>query len=202
MTGVGLEIPDAPGRDVIFDGIALDEHGRVIPVMNSDVGFTMMFGDPSEDTLAHIADTLLAPFPFGLGTDVGLVVANPAFAGDKLRGDFTAQHYHGTVVWSWQQAMMAASLRRQIERGDISDVTRGKLAAAEVRTWDLISRTETYRSAELWTWRTDRGRMTYVPFGQNAGDHSESNPNQGWSHAFIGVRPPPDLGKSPGPTIR
>ena len=196
MRTQSLLMPPAPGRAVDFNGISLDDHGKIVPVMHSDEGFLMMFGDPPEDTLLHIADILIAPFPFGLRSDVGLLVANPAFSDEKMQSYFTPQHYHGVVTWSWQQAMMAAALRRQVERADISKLTRRKLELAETRVWDVITRTEKYRSAELWTWHPERGTMAYTPFGQNAGDHSESNPNQGWSHAFIGVRPPPNLGHS------
>jgi hypothetical protein len=35
-------------------------------------------------------------------TDVGMVVANPAYGGDPVYAqNFTTGAYHGTVVWGW-----------------------------------------------------------------------------------------------------
>lgn len=190
MKHQNLRVPATPTHPVAFNGVSLDEKGRVIPVMHSDEGFLLLFNEPSEEILLEVAEKLMTPFPFGLQSDIGMIVANPAFSPEKMQKFFTPRHYHGTVVWSWQQAMMAAALRRQIERKDLTHFTRDKLEVAEIRLWEMISRTQRYRTSELWTWRTERGGMAYAAFGHNEGDHAESNPNQGWSHAYIGVRPP------------
>ncbi len=198
MRDQNLRLPAAPSHPVAFNGVSLDEKGRVIPVMHSDEGFLLLFNEPREEILLEVAEKLMTPFPYGLQTDIGMLVANPAFTKRKMQNFFTPKHYHGTVVWSWQQAMMATALRKQIERRDLSNFTRDKLELAETRMWEMIARTQRYRTSELWTWRGERGTMAYTAFGHNEGDHAESNPNQGWSHAYIGVRPParfnaPDL---------
>jgi hypothetical protein len=66
--------------------------------------------------LSQTADHILHEFPVGLHTDVGLFVANPAYGDADLQGAFKNSDYHGTVVWSWQLAMMAAGMARQLSR--------------------------------------------------------------------------------------
>jgi hypothetical protein len=86
---------------------------------------------------------------------------------------------------------MAAGLRRQLERPDLSAPIREKLAAAERALWQIIHSTRSHQAAELWTWKaSEDGHMIYAPYGRSADDHTESNPNQGWSHAYLGLHDP------------
>ncbi|KAH6992868.1 hypothetical protein EDB82DRAFT_545169 [Fusarium venenatum] len=63
------------------------------------------------------ANAILRPFPAGLSTPFGIVVANSALADNKeITAGFTNSAYHGTVVWSWQLALMANGLERQLAR--------------------------------------------------------------------------------------
>lgn len=178
------------GGTVRFSALSLDEHGRPVPVMHSDEGFRMLFVDPDPEALEAIASSLVRPFPYGLRSRVGMLIANPAFANAEKQSLFTTAHYHGTVVWSWQQAMMAAGLARQIKRRDLPASTRKTLRYAQSVLWGMIRATQPYRTAELWSWRPENGVMVYVPYGQGENDHTEANPDQGWSHAFLGLIPP------------
>lgn len=178
------------GQGLRFSAIALDETGRPIPVMHSDEGFRLLFTDPEPSTLSDIAGILVRPFPYGLRSRIGMLIANPAFASAEKQSLFTTAHYHGTVVWSWQQALMAAGLARQLKRRDLPVHTRKSLRYAQSVIWGEIRATERYRTAELWSWRVENGVMVYVPYGQGENDHTEANPDQGWSHAFLGLTPP------------
>jgi hypothetical protein len=52
--------------------------------------------------LNQTANHLNTRFPVGLMTDVGMLVANPAYGGDPVYAqNFTTGAYHGTVVWGW-----------------------------------------------------------------------------------------------------
>jgi hypothetical protein len=67
------------------------------------------------------ANHILSNYPVGLSTDAGLIVANPAYGGSQdLANGFNNGGYHGTVIWSWQLAMMAAGLAKQLDRCDSS----------------------------------------------------------------------------------
>jgi hypothetical protein len=179
------------GDRVMFPAVALDRAFRPVPVMNSDVGFVLEFRRPSQEFLRAVVPVLLAPFPVGLRTPVGMVVASPAYADDPaLRAQFTRNHYHGTVVWSWQQALLASGLRRQLARDDLDPETRSALVGAEAELWRVIAATDQFRTSELWSWDLRDGQFHPVPFGQEAAHITESNAAQLWSTVFLGVRPP------------
>jgi len=177
--------------ELVYAALALDGAGAPIEVMHSDDSFAMLFTWPHPDRLLRMAQRILRPFPAGLRTPVGVVVANAAYATDpEVRKLFTAGHYHGAVVWSWQQAMLAAGLRRQIARKDIAAAVRTTLVKAEKALWDVIEATGDARTGELWSWKYEAGAYKLVPFGQGAGHQSESNAAQLWSTVYLAVRRP------------
>ncbi len=180
--------------------LALDEKGRPIPVLHSDTGFRLLFRNPPESELRAILDSVLQPLPAGLLTPVGMLVANPAYASSRQQAMFTRRHYHGMVVWSWQQAIMAAGLARQLERRDISPATRAGLLRARRAVWAAIAATRTRQAAELWSWSIARGRYRIVPFRPAGGHESEANAVQLWSTVFLALRPP--VGAAPTPLGR
>ena len=147
------------------------------------------------------------PFPAGLASPVGLIVANPGFADPSfgvvdprapdddvltpLRDLFTPAHYHGAVVWSWQQALLAKGLRRQLARSDASTSARQALASAECALWRAIDATRGVSTRELWSWAPGAdGRPELRPFGAGTSDTDESNAIQLWSTVYLAVRPP------------
>ena len=148
----------------------------------------LLFGEPASAILEQIARQLLRPFPAGLRTPVGIVIANPVFCPEEqLRARFTRDHYHGTVVWSWQHALLAAGLRRQLERSGLPGPTRQLLRAAEEELWRLIDATSEQRRAELWSWRAEGARYELVPYGASDDHHSAANPIQLWSTVFLAL---------------
>jgi hypothetical protein len=115
--------------DITYYGVAIDgdvsaplTNSSVVPIMNTDDCFRhFLLNTTNQQQLSayldQTADHILQPFPVGLSSDVGLFVANPAYAGDaNFAGAFSQTAYHGTVVWSWQLAMMGAGLSRQLGR--------------------------------------------------------------------------------------
>jgi hypothetical protein len=94
------------------------------------------------------------------------------------------------VVWSWQQAMLAAGLRRQLARVDLSERTRAALTSAEAALWEVIHAAGPHRTAELWSWGVAGGWFERVAFGAASGHHDESNPVQLWSTVYLAVRSP------------
>lgn len=180
-------IGDAPMR---FPAIALDAQGRSIPVQNSDPGFALLFARPPAEALSVMASSFIDAFPAGLRTGVGMLVANPAFADAAIQRKFSPNAYHGTVVWSWQQALVAAGLARQLERRDLPADVRASLARAQSCLWDGIEATRRVQSSELWSWRYADGRYQVVPFGAAGADVDESNAAQLWSTVYLALRRP------------
>jgi hypothetical protein len=199
------------GNKYSLYGISLDRSGAPLPIMHTDHGFVMEFARPSEAYLVRVAATISKDFPAGLMSRVGVMVANPAFASAtftvtdpkdlknpnddvpnvKVRDIFTNAQYHGAVVWSWQQALLASGLRRQLERTDLAAATRTALQQAECKLWDTIDAAQRVRAGELWSWTPSAsGQLEYRAFGFNVADVDESNAAQLWSTVYLVVKRP------------
>lgn len=174
----------------VFHAISLDKNGRPVPIVNSDEGFELLFGHPSAADLETFVGGIMRPFPAGLMTDIGLLVANPAFADAAAQNRFTPAAYHGAVVWSWQQALLAAGLERQLARADLPTPTRTRLRTAQTELWRAITATRAVQSSELWSWAFRDGRYQVVAFGAGKADVDESNAAQLWSTVYLAVQPP------------
>jgi hypothetical protein len=191
-----LKIADGPalravdGSLVSFPALSLSADYKTIPVIHSDVGFELLFGRPTSTALRVAATALMRAFPAGLLTPVGVVVANPVYAAPAIEGKLTRSAYHGTVVWSWQQAVLAAGLKRQIQRLDLPPPVKEDLRAAQTELWHAIEAAHSMRNSELWTWTFERGRFEIAPFGANASDADESNAAQLWSTVYLAIPAP------------
>jgi hypothetical protein len=174
-----------------YHAIALDAGGKPVPILHSDEGFALLFGSPSPDALDIAAGTIERPFPAGLMTGAGMLVANPVFARPALQKRFGPNAYHGAVIWSWQQALAAAGLARQLRRTDLPDTICRRLRAAEADLWRAIETGWDLRSSELWSWRHTDGSYRIVPFGAGGADADEANAAQLWSTVYLAVRRPP-----------
>jgi len=182
------------GARLAFHALSLDERGRPVPILHSDEGFRLLLTNPAPSELERCVEAIVRPFPAGLLTDAGLLVANPAFASPELRREFTSSAYHGTVIWSWQQALLAAGLERQLRRGDLPGPARARLLLARAALWTAIDKTAAMRTSELWTWTYAGGQYHAEPFGRRGADADESNAAQLWSTVFLGLT----SGTSPG----
>lgn len=176
------------GNAVSFHAISLDASGKPIPIVNSDETLALLFGAPDPATLDGDVRTVIRPFPLGLLTGAGLLVANPVFADDALAAHFTNHAYHGTVVWSWQQALLASGLHKQLQRTDLPPPVQQHLRAALQTLRQVIQATKSMRTSELWSWRFAGGRYRIVPFGSSGTDADESNAAQLWSSVYLAVQ--------------
>jgi hypothetical protein len=187
-----LSIPTVPvkQKSVRFHALSLDEHGRKVPVVHSDESAALLFANPVPAALERALDAMMQPFPLGLMTDAGLVVANPVFAEPAVQARFSRNAYHGTVIWSWQQALLAAGLERQLKRHDLPAPVRAKLQEAQKELWRVIDANKSFSSSELWTWKPEQGHIVAAAFGANAGDADEANAAQLWSTVYLAIHQP------------
>jgi hypothetical protein len=189
-------------EEVKFHALALDGtfNQSLVRVMNTDSCFRHFFLNTTNQTqlssfLEETAEHILQPFPIGLSTSIGLLIANPAYGGASVyASNFTASAYHGTVVWSWQLAMMAQGLARQLDRCNLpSDVPEfcdngalyDKVLAAYNHLWDIIDANEQQLSSEVWSWRWEDGGYKVVSLGSIS--TTESDIRQLWSLTFLAV---------------
>jgi hypothetical protein len=178
------------GSPVAFKAVALDATGSPIAVINSDQALTLLFLElPGKEVERSVA-TLMRPFPAGLLTGVGPVVANPAYAGEAMEASFGRSRYHGTVVWSWQQAMLAAGIDRQLQRDDLNDAAHAVLGSAQASLRSVIDAVHAVRGSELWSWSQKNGTYRVEPFGQRQEDETESNAAQLWSTVYLALPDP------------
>lgn len=156
-----------------YYALAFDGHNNhdVVKVMNTDVCFRLFLINGTDDgqltdLLNSTANNVLAEFPFGLSTDQGLVISNPAFGGDAVyAANWTTATYHGTVVWSWPMAMLARGLERQLARcagGELEEphprfcadeAVYRNVRGAYNHLWDVIDANTAHLTSELWAWK-------------------------------------------------
>ena len=184
-----------------FHGLSLNGYNNtaIVEVMNTDVAFRHFLLNTTDDEqltplMNQTAQQIMLPFPVGLSTDVGMLIANPAYGGNPVyAANWTRAAYHGTVVWGWPMAMMARGLENQLDRCSGSTapafctdtVVHGNVLAAYNHLWDLIEANEQYLSQEEWSWTWKSGKFTFT----SAGDLSptESDIRQLWSLTFLAV---------------
>lgn len=187
----GAALASLPNEgEVVFNALSLDAQGKPIPVLHSDDGFALLFGHPDAAQLNVALTAMFRPFPAGLMTEVGVLVADPAYAGAGIQSRFGRNAYHGTVVWSWQQALMAAGLARQLQRKDLPEAATAELRRAQQQLWQVIRSTQNLRTSELWSWNYTDGHYVMNPFGQGRSDADESNAAQLWSTVYLAIPPP------------
>ncbi len=206
--------------DVTFHALALDGNDNLsqVAVMNTDSCFRLFMLNTTNQTqltsfLNLTANNIQRTFPAGLMTDVGMVVANPAYGGDPVyAANWTTSAYHGTVVWSWPLAMMAKGLELQLSRCNSSSPTTNatsipnfcsdtivhtNIVAAYNTLWDSIEANTEHLSTEVWSWTYDgsgnggRGEFNYIDLGAlpppPGTGSTESDIVQLWSLTFLAV---------------
>ncbi|KAM0811648.1 putative Glycogen debranching enzyme [Seiridium cardinale] len=228
-----LTYADEPNDTITFYAIALngstsvahdlEAYAAPIPILHTDTGFHLFLLNLSADSspeyaqaytrfLNSTAQSILRDFPAGLLIPSGLVVANPALSGsDTLIANFTNSAYHGTVIWSWQLALMAEGLHRQLAFCNATlnyqppyctdEPVYSTVRQAYNVLWDNIEQNEAQLQSEVWSWvfdgdasnnGTSRDGFTTVPLGSlppppGVSGGTESNVRQLWSLTFLAV---------------
>ncbi len=193
LPGVALSraIDSLHGDDALrFAALSLDAQGQPIPVMHSDLGFVLLFAEPDAVWLAQELRAVMRPFPAGLMTEAGLLVANAAPADAALWPAFGRDCYHGCVVWSWQQALLAEGLARQLRRADLAPPLQAQLRSAQSALWQVIHATRDAAEGELWSWTFEGEHFRLEPYGPLSATADESNAIQLWSTVYLAVRAP------------
>lgn len=100
--------------DVVYHGLALDGNNDqpLVKVMNTDDCFRTFLLNTTNQTqltafLDQTATNVLQPYPVGLSTPVGAIVANPAYGGDPVyAANFSNNAYHGVSNPQFQTRYM------------------------------------------------------------------------------------------------
>jgi hypothetical protein len=166
-----------------FPGLALDRRGKPVPVLSSDEAFNLFYGRPDREHLMRSVTRMFQPFPIGLKTPVGLVVANPAYSEKKREQTlFGRDRYHGTVIWSWPQVMFKKGLEQQLARfagdAEVEKVLKHALSDLD----EVRGRLGSMNASELWSWKSDGHKIVPQAFGVSKNDKTEANALQLWSN--------------------
>jgi len=181
---LGQFLQGAAGLDqgLRFWALSLDARGRAVEVVNSDFSFELFLGRPEKSEVEAALRLLELNFPLGLMTEVGPLVANPAYSPQHF-DSLGRRAYHGSVIWSWQSAMLTAGLVQQQQRfpqlaARIQRVL-SRLDAAEARAGKLAH-------SELWGFAIEPGQGL-VARAFHGGGENESNPVQLWSTVYPAI---------------
>ena len=168
-------------RSVRFPALSFNDDKTPVKVMHSDVAFSLFYGNPDAAKLESILTLLERPFPYGLKSPAGYLVANPILSDNpKHWQSLGFGQYHGLVVWSWPQAMLSLGLMRQHGRFPALDQRISRLAQ-EIRQSE--ERVGTLATSELWAVDLNESGLTWRAYGV-AGDQTESNALQLWSTVY------------------
>ncbi|KAJ9096780.1 hypothetical protein QFC21_005050 [Naganishia friedmannii] len=153
---------NSSGGNVTFYAVSLNANGTAVEVLNSDLGFTLLYANNVSPGILQAVVDALQPYPKGLLTNVGMVVANAAYDSNTTNIKvFDNTAYHGAVVWSWQQALMAAGLAKQLDlcgkaNGTNVDYPERSLAN-NIPTWCNTSLVTDLQSAQTRLWQSIGG---------------------------------------------
>ena len=62
-----------------FYALSIDRNGSLVEVLNSDLGFVLLYANNVSEGIIQATIEALQPYPRGLLTNVGMVVANAAY---------------------------------------------------------------------------------------------------------------------------
>ena len=165
--------------DVTFHAISLQGYNNLsqVQVMNTDDCFRLFLVNSTNEAqltsfLNQSANNVMRTFPAGLLTSAGLLVANPAYGEDPVyAANWTTSAYHGTVIWSWQQAMMARGFELQLDRCNRetlefceNKVVHQNVLRAYNMLWDVIETNSEHLSTEVWSWVYESS-FEFTPLG-------------------------------------
>ena len=176
-----------------FDALALNADGTPVEVMHTDDGFALLGLDLSPLRLGRLLVKYELSYPLGLRHSPGVYVANPALSGrSKDHQTFDRGHYHGTVVWAWQQGLLQLGLMRQLQRLRRQKLPRTRRLAERItRVLQQITRSERRAGrllgSELWSARLKDGRFEPASYAPGKGHSTESNALQLWSNISLAV---------------
>ena len=208
ISGLDSQASSIDGN-VTFYAISLDGNNDLsqVQVMHTDSCFRHFLLNTTNQPqltsfLNNTANNIRLTFPAGLMTDVGMLIANPAYGDNPVyAANWTTSAYHGTVVWPWPLAMMARGLELQLSRCDSASApdfcsdsaVHGNVKTAYNLLWDSIEANSAHLSTEVWSWTYDASnkKFNFIDLGAlpppPGSSPTESDIVQLWSLTFLAV---------------
>jgi hypothetical protein len=88
------------GQNSTFYALSIKDSGEHVEVLHSDLGFVLEYSTNVPESIITAVVEALQPYPRGLLTNVGMVVANAAYDSNVTDiQTFSNVQYHGAVSW-------------------------------------------------------------------------------------------------------
>lgn len=190
--------PDVLKNGISFPALSLDDKGNPVRVMHSDPVLGLFFNPSDQKQLEKYLPIFSLPYPLGLRTDAGLLVANPCYTGNKnnLWNELNADAYHGAVIWVWPQSMLrialAGAARHQTQNSPLA-VQIGNLQREYRKAESGLG---AMALSELYTWEVKGGKLAPFPYGLRASSQTEACAVQLWSSVLPAVELAESRGKA------
>ncbi|QRV83984.1 dynein alpha chain, flagellar outer arm [Ceratobasidium sp. AG-Ba] len=179
-------------KNVTIYGLSLLENGTSVPVMNSDLGFNLLYNrNISRDLISAVLDAL-QPFPRGLLTNIGQLVANPAYDPNVTKTtELSRAAYHGTACRrfvsrpkpGWAVGCWVTETRMVWQFRAV-----GALIRAQDNLGKAVAGSGSQVYSEVWSWTYDNaGKFNVTPLGQLASEGTETSAVQLWSFAALSL---------------
>ncbi len=170
-----------------FYAIALDENGKPIPVMHSDIATLLFLDDLTGDILRgkilsdeviKLLDHFVRPFPLGLFIDgVGFVVSNDMYASKRVWENFNNDLYHSPrVIWGREVNLLILGITKQIlaaydETGQLRDPDLSTYVQELKQILNTILEAvevSGLKDSELWSYKIQEGDINSVRYGTSS----------------------------------
>lgn len=179
-----IKCPDMLKEGVEFYALSIDEEGHPVEVINSDMGFGFVMDELDIKEMEEAVKVASLNYPLGLMTEGGLLTASPALSNNKRLWQILGPGaYHGTVVWSWQMAMLTKGLlyRSGTLPSRALSVLVGEMRNLAAKMLNIENAIGEMRNFELWGVKPDYETGKMVATGYGEGSETESNAVQLWS---------------------
>ena len=182
-----LDRSAVPAEGIAFLALSLDEAGRPIGILSTDLGMRWFLDDIAGRVLADTAFARIAqrelqasflPYPVGLLIEgLGPVVANDAYATPDVWAGFRRDDYHSPrVVWGREVNLLLLGLAWQKTaaydaEGRLRDARLGPFVeavdAALARTRAAVDASGLVHN-EVWSYRIEEGSLLPVRWGSSS----------------------------------
>ncbi len=175
---------------ITFPAISLDEKGNRIPVMSSDGLFGLLGSEARPEAVRAICDLITLPYPLGLATEAGILITNAALTKNPHLYDLMGPgRYHGTLVWTWLEALGVAALTHQAKMLERAGYTADAAIARDtVRIIKkLAAKAGPLQTSELYPYGFDSGQLVAKSFVGKPNEPYDSwpgNATQLWATAL------------------
>jgi hypothetical protein len=163
----GRSAPDS----LTFLALSLDSAARAISIPNTDPA-TELFLDATgaRPVTLDVLEPFTRPYPVGLFIEgLGPVVANDAFAGQRVWDTFAKDAYHGPrVVWGREVNLLLLGLATALDRAAGLPPAGTARALAALRATLTAVRASGLEHNELWSYRIEGERLQPTRYGTSS----------------------------------